>query len=95
MSDVLDNILSSKKIFVAEAKEKVPIEKLKEKIENLSRCRNFYRAITKKNNRGINVIAEIKRASPSAGLIREDFDPQALAKIYQQCGADAISVLTD
>lgn len=95
MNDVLNNILSSKKSFVAAAKEKIPLEKLKEKIEGLSRCRNFYRAMTKKHRRGINVIAEIKRASPSAGLIRDDFDPQALAKIYQDCGADAISVLTD
>ncbi len=61
----------------------------------MPRPRNFYKAITKNNRRGINVIAEIKKASPSAGLIRENFDPVEIAGIYQRCGADALSVLTD
>jgi indole-3-glycerol phosphate synthase len=51
--------------------------------------------VTKPNARGINVIAEVKKASPSAGIIRQDFDPVEIARTYQQCGADAISVLTD
>ena len=61
----------------------------------MPKCRNFYKAITKRNHRGLNVIAEIKKASPSAGLIREDFEPASIAQIYKNCGADAISVLTD
>jgi len=61
----------------------------------MPKCRNFYKVVTKPNPRGINVIAEVKKASPSAGLIREDFDPVAIAQTYQECGADAISVLTD
>ena len=61
----------------------------------MRKCRNFYKAVTKRSARGLNVIAEIKKASPSAGVIREDFDPVAIAQIYKKCGADAISVLTD
>ncbi len=61
----------------------------------MPKCRNFYKAVTKRNSRGLNVIAEVKKASPSAGLIREDFDAVAIAQTYAKCGADAISVLTD
>ena len=95
MEDFLTKIISIKKAEIASAKEKVPLALLKEQVKSLPRCRNFYRAITKRNPRGINVIAEIKRASPSAGLIREDFDPVELAKIYVDASVDAISVLTD
>ena len=68
---------------------------LKDQVGSLGKCRNFYKAVTKKNRRGLNVIAEVKKASPSAGVIREDFDPVEIARIYKACGADAISVLTD
>ena len=61
----------------------------------MPKCRNFYKAVTAPSRRGINVIAEVKKASPSAGLIREDFDPVAIAQTYEKCGANAISVLTD
>ena len=61
----------------------------------MPKCRNFYKAVTAPSRRGINVIAEVKKASPSAGLIRKDFDPVAIAQTYQKCGANAISVLTD
>jgi len=71
------------------------LDELKEKVRSLPRCRNFYKAVTKPNPRGLNVIAEVKKASPSAGLIREDFDAVAIAQIYERCGADAISCLTD
>jgi indole-3-glycerol phosphate synthase len=71
------------------------LEKLKEQVCGLPKCGNFYKAVTKPNRRGLNVIAEVKKASPSAGIIREDFDPVAIAQTYQRCGADAISVLTD
>ncbi len=95
MSDVLRHILDVKKEEVSHAAASVPIEELRARCEDLPCCRNFYQAISKKNPRGINVIAEIKKASPSAGLIREDFDPVDLARIYHECGADAISILTD
>ncbi len=72
------------------------LDELKEQISLLPKCRNFYKAVTEpKSNRGINVIAEVKKASPSAGLIRKDFDPVIIAQIYKKCGANAISVLTD
>ena len=71
------------------------LDELKDQVRDLPKCRNFYKAVTKSNRRGINVIAEVKKASPSAGIIREDFDPVAIAQIYQRCGADAISCLTD
>lgn len=61
----------------------------------MPRCRNFYKAVTKRNSRGLNIIAEVKKASPSAGVIRGDFDAVAIARTFQRCGADAISVLTD
>ncbi|MFC1783141.1 indole-3-glycerol phosphate synthase TrpC [Planctomycetota bacterium] len=95
MSDILYKILTAKKKQVAADQQMVPLDSLKNQIAQLPKCRNFYRTITKKNPRGVNVIAEIKRASPSAGLIRSDFDPVRLAQTYQAAGADAISVLTD
>jgi indole-3-glycerol phosphate synthase len=71
------------------------LDRFKELAAGLPRCRNFYKAVTAPSSRGINVIAEVKKASPSAGLIRQDFDPVAIAQAYEKCGAAAISVLTD
>ena len=81
--------------FKRTAFDKSQLAELKGYISDMPKCRNFYRALSRESSRGINVIAEIKRASPSAGLIREDFDPVELAKVYEQAGAAAISVLTD
>jgi indole-3-glycerol phosphate synthase len=71
------------------------LDQLKEQVCTLPKCRNFYKAVTRLNSRGINVIAEVKKASPSAGVIRADFDAVAIAQTYEECGANAISVLTD
>ncbi|MBP8304578.1 MAG: indole-3-glycerol phosphate synthase TrpC [Phycisphaerae bacterium] len=95
MANVLDRILADKRVEVEQSKARVPQDRLQAQAAGLPRCRNFYKAVTKPHARGINVVAEVKRASPSAGLIREDFDPVAIARTYEQCGADAISVLTD
>jgi len=95
MAKVLEDILSTKRVEIESAKKRLPLEGLQRKIRDLPKCRNFYRTLTRRHPRGVNVIAEIKRASPSAGRIREDFDPEGLARIYEQAGADAISVLTD
>ena len=95
MGNVLDKIIESKQKEVARLKEQTSLDDLKSQAASLGKCRNFYKAVTKHNKRGLNVIAEVKKASPSAGLIREEFDPIEIARIYQSCGADAISVLTD
>jgi indole-3-glycerol phosphate synthase len=92
---ILEQIIADKKIEVEHRRKERPLEELKEQIVLLGKCRNFYKAVTKPNERGINVIAEIKKASPSAGVICRDFAPVTIAKTYEKCGADAISVLTD
>jgi indole-3-glycerol phosphate synthase len=95
LANILDNIIADKRAEVSERKSHISLEELKERVGSMPKCRNFYKAVTKRNSRGLNVIAEVKKASPSAGVIREDFDPVSIAKIYEKCGADAISVLTD
>lgn len=95
MANILDKIIADKHIEVQQRKANVPLQQLRDQIAGMSKCRNFYKAVTKPNPRFINVIAEVKKASPSAGLIRADFDPVKIAQTYEQCGADAISVLTD
>jgi len=95
LANILDKIIADKHAEVEYRRSQVSLEQLKDQISGLPKCRNFYKAVTKPNRRGLNVIAEVKKASPSAGLIREDFDPVAIARVYEKCGADAISVLTD
>jgi indole-3-glycerol phosphate synthase len=94
-NNILDQIIADKRREVEQRKAQESLESLRERVAGMDRCRNFYQAVSRPNRRGINVIAEVKKASPSAGLIREDFDPVAIARTYEQCGADAISVLTD
>jgi indole-3-glycerol phosphate synthase len=95
LANILDQIITDKRIEVEQRKAEVSLASLKLRVDSMGRCRNFYKAVTQSNRRGVNVIAEVKKASPSAGVIRGDFDPVAIAKTYEQCGADAISVLTD
>ena len=95
MADILDTIIADKREEVRQRQSRTSLEQLREQIDGLPRCRNFFTAVTKRNVRGINVIAEVKKASPSAGVIRPDFDPVAIAQTYEKSGADAISVLTD
>src|SRR3712207_6154402 len=91
---ILDRIIETKRAEVAERKARVPVEALKEKIAGLPRPRNFFHAVTTPTDKPLNLIAEVKKASPSAGVIRADFDPVAIARIYEANGADALSVLT-
>lgn len=96
MSNILDQIIQTKRQEVAHRQADIPIQALLETISTLGRPRNFFNAVTRKPaHKKLNLIAEIKRASPSAGILRSDFDPVSLAKVYAEAGADALSVLTD
>ena len=91
---MLDEIVEKTKERLAKAKENKSLEELKEEVKQLEITNNFP---FKKALSGdeISIIAEVKRASPSKGLIAEDFDYVAIAKDYEQAGASAISVLTE
>ncbi|MDZ4754096.1 MAG: indole-3-glycerol phosphate synthase TrpC [Phycisphaerae bacterium] len=96
MSSLLDAIVARKREEVARAREVTPLESLKRLCAELPRPRNFFRAVVDAHHHEeTRIIAEIKRKSPSAGIIRADFDPVALAKAYHHAGAAAISCLTD
>ena len=90
---ILDKIYKHKLFEVAESKKRIPIELLKSNIEKRQGTKSFSTAL--KSNTNIRIIAEIKKASPSLGIIRKDFNPIEIARIYQANGAAAISVLTD
>ena len=92
---ILDKILARKEQEVAEAREKVPLAELQQSVAGLAPTRGFADALRRKASGGTAVIAEVKKGSPSKGIIREDFDPEAIAAAYERAGAACLSVLTD
>jgi len=96
MPDILDKILFTKKNEIEESKILLTLDDLKSIISKISQPRNFIEAIQKKHQKKHSaVIAEIKKASPSKGVIRSNFDPIAIAKSYEIAGATCLSILTD
>ncbi|WP_457677531.1 indole-3-glycerol phosphate synthase TrpC [Thermovibrio sp.] len=90
--DILRKILEHKMAEVEEKKRRFNLSVLREEAERLKTPFDFKREITRE---GVNIIAEVKKASPSKGVIRENFNPVEIAKAYERGGARAISVLTD
>ena len=91
----LQEICETKRIHVAKRKGEVRLAELERLAKTIEPPRGFARALAEKSRSGYGLIAEIKRSSPSKGLIRADFDPPAHARAYQQGGAACLSVLTD
>ncbi len=90
---ILDTIYQHKVSEVEKNKKQVPLRVLEKRMQKRHDMKSFGRAI--KSDMNISIIAEIKKASPSLGVIREDFQPAEIARLYQKGGAAAISVLTD
>jgi len=96
MTNILDKILDTKVSEVIKAKSIKPIDLIKDEINQISKPRDFIGSIKKKHQDNLPaVIAEIKKASPSKGVIRSNFNPESIAKSYELGGAACISVLTD
>jgi len=91
--DILKEIIAKKKEKILLAKQQFSEEDLKARIQDIPSTRHFIETISKPKQ--ISLIAEIKKQSPSRGIIRQDFNLQEIARIYQESGVQAISVLTE
>lgn len=96
MPNVLEKIMETKRGEIAAAKGKLPVRELEQLVSAAPPVRDFAGALrAKAAATGMGLIAEVKKASPSAGLIKADFDPVAVARMYERGGATCLSVLTD
>ena len=92
--NILEEIVWYKDIEINNFKKSLPLNDLINQIDNLPSTKGFINGLIRSKNNPA-VIAEVKKASPSKGVIREDFDPQKIVSIYERSGASCISVLTD
>ena len=92
--NILEEIVWHKDIEINNFKKSLPLNDLINQIDNLPSTKGFMNGLIRSKNNPA-VIAEVKKASPSKGVIREDFDPQKIVSIYERSGASCISVLTD
>lgn len=92
---VLDQIVAQKRRRLAETQSRVPLEQLRRQVKDAPRPRFLAQSLRRVGSDGYSIIAELKKASPSAGLIRQDFDPLTLGKRLEAAGAAALSVLTE
>lgn len=91
--DILTKIVAFKREEIARKKRKLSLDDLKIKLREIDPPRDFKKSVF--GGKGVSIIAEIKRFSPSGGIIKRNLDPSKLAKLYQENGASAISVLLD
>ena len=93
MSDILERIVAAKRQEIERCRLQIPLRTLERRLSDAPPVRDFREAL--ECGPGLGLITEVKKASPSAGVLRADFDPVEIARIYEQNGATAISVLTD
>ncbi len=92
MTSILEKIVKHKKLELEQARNRISLEQVRRTASDAPPPLDFLAALKRP---GVSLIAEVKKASPSKGLIREDFDPPTIAKSYEAGGASCISVLTD
>ncbi|MCH7526171.1 MAG: indole-3-glycerol phosphate synthase TrpC [Planctomycetes bacterium] len=95
MATILDRIVQTKRDELARSMRDRPLAEVMRQAQTAPPPRDFVKAVTGSSPHGINLIAEIKRKSPSAGVIRPDLDPVEIACTYHQAGAASLSILTD